>query len=750
MPIKRITFCATLVLVSVLLASPTNAQGTRADYERAWSLKDRFQDKVVRARVDSNWISESQFWYRVGLGDGKREYVLVDAESGVRELAFDHQQFAAALQAATGKEQDASRLEIGKILLAEPAQLHVNSAGKWWEIDNLRGKLVLAKLETAPEDSASKTLELSPRRSPLLDRRTRESPDRRWEVRLKNKELWLLDRETDEEYKKASAPDGAARFEAEVHWSPDSQRFVAVQVTPGARRQVHLIESSPRDRVQPKHHTLSYLKPGDQIQQQRLRLFPVRDAAEIELDDSLFAQPWSINRLHWRANSDAFHFLYNQRGHQVLRVVRVDAATGKARAVIDEQSDTFIDYAGKLFLHYVDATDELLWMSERDGWNHLYLYDAHSGKVKNQVTRGPWVVRSVDHVDEGKRHIWFRAGGIYGEQDPYYIHYCRVDFDGKNFVRLTNSDGTHEVSYSPTRRYLVDQYSRVDLPPVTELRSAIDGSLVCELERGDATRLVEAGWRAPERFVAKGRDGKSDVYGVIYRPTDFDPVRKYPVVEEHYAGPHSAHCPKAFATLHRSQAEADLGFIVVQLDGMGTSHRSKAFHDVCWKNLVDGGFPDRIAWLRAAAEHEPAMDLTRVGVRGTSAGGQTGLAAMLHHGDFYKACVSNCGCHDNRMDKIWWNELWMGWPVKDHYEAQSNVTNARNLRGDLLLIVGEMDRNVPPTSTLQVVDALIRADKDFELLYVPGAGHGAGGAYTRRRTWDFFVRTLHGVEPRSE
>ncbi|MDQ2730753.1 MAG: S9 family peptidase, partial [Armatimonadota bacterium] len=330
-----------------------------------------------------------------------------------------------------------------------------------------------------------------------------------------------------------------------------------------------------------------------------------------------------------------------------------------------------------------------------------------------------------------------------------YIHYCRVNFDGSGMTLLTDGDGTHKVSYGPDGKYLVDTYSRVDLAPVTELRRASDGAKVLDLERGDDSALIATGWKVPERFTAKGRDGKTDIYGVIFRPTNFDPARKYPVLEDIYAGPQDSFVPKAFSSLHGEQEMAELGFIVVKIDGMGTNNRSRAFHDVCWKNLADAGLPDRIGWIRAAALKYPSMDLSRVGIYGTSAGGQSALGALLLHGDFYKAGVADCGCHDNRMDKIWWNEQWMGWPVGKEYAENSNVTLADRLQGKLLLMVGEADTNVDPASTMQVVNALIKANKDFELLVMPGAGHGvAGTPYGKRRLREFFVRVLGGGDGR--
>ena len=279
------------------------------------------------------------------------------------------------------------------------------------------------------------------------------------------------------------------------------------------------------------------------------------------------------------------------------------------------------------------------------------------------------------------------------------------------------------------------------------MRRASDGKRICDLERADIGALLSTGWKAPEPFAAKGRDGTTDIYGVIFRPTNLDPKKKYPVIEDIYAGPQGSFVPKAFSAFSEPQALAELGFIVVQIDGMGTSNRSKAFHDVCWKNLGDAGLPDRILWMKAAAAKYPYLDLSRVGVYGVSAGGQDSLRALLAHPEFYKVGVSACGCHDNRMDKIWWNEQWMGWPVGPHYAEQSNVTNAHDLQGKLLLIVGEMDHNVDPASTMQVVNALIKAGKDFELLVVPNADHGIGGAYGVGALRDFFVRHLLGVEP---
>lgn len=537
-----------------------------------------------------------------------------------------------------------------------------------------------------------------------------------------------------------------------IWWAPDGKHFCLFRIAAGERRQVTLVESAPRDQLQPKTIEFDYAKPGDRLDHPRLHLFGIDRSTHHVVDSAQAPNPYSIDEVSWHADGQSVRMLYNERGHQRLAVLAIDVASGQTRAMIDERSPTFIDYAHKRYLRLLDETDEAIWMSERSGWNHLYLIRQSTGEVIRPLTSGDYVVREVVDFDAKNRTLLVAVGGFYPEQDPYQVHLLRVSLDGAPPLPLTESDGNHTWEISPSGKHLVARYSRVDLAPVTEIRSLITGQLICVVERADATELNRIVGHPPRRFVAKGRDGETDIHGIIVFPYDFEPDgdRRYPVLELIYAGPHSAHVPKSFGRLLDMRKTADLGFIVVRIDGMGTSHRSKAFHDVCWKNLADSGFPDRIAWMRAAAAEIPQMDLSRVGIWGGSAGGQSALRALIDHGDFYKAAFADCGCHDNRMDKIWWNELWMGWPVGPHYEQQSNVTGAHRLTGALMLAVGELDRNVDPASTLQVVDALVRADKDFDLLLIPGAGHGAGGRpYGERRRKDFFIRHFWGNRPTS-
>jgi dipeptidyl aminopeptidase/acylaminoacyl peptidase len=531
---------------------------------------------------------------------------------------------------------------------------------------------------------------------------------------------------------------------------------VAYRVRPGYRRQVHYIESSPADQLQPKHSTRDYAKPGDALDIAQPVLFEIEPRKQMVIDNTLFLNPYSLSNPTWRKDSRAFTFEYNQRGHQAYRIIEVEAVSGKARGIINEEPLTFFSYraltgnlreTGTRYRSDINDGKEIIWASERDGWRHLYLYDGTSGQVKNQITRGNWVVRGVNKVDEEKRQIWFEASGMYSGKDPYFTYHYRVNFDGSGLTALTDADGTHSLAYSSDMKYYVDTWSRVDLAPIAELRRVEDKKLLLELERGDVSELTKSGWRPPEVFTAVGRDGKTDIWGMIVRPTNFDPLKKYPVIENIYAGPQGSFTPKAFSVVNQMQGLAELGFIVVQMDGMGTANRSKAFHDVAWKNLGDGGFADRILWHKAVAAKYPYYDISRVGIYGTSAGGQSSTGGMLFHPEFYKAAVSNSGCHDNRMDKIWWNEQWMGWPLGPHYAASSNVDNAYKLEGKLLLVVPEMDTNVDPSSTLQMVNALIKANKKHDLLFVPGANHGASGTYGTRLLYDFFVHHLVGVEP---
>ncbi len=591
----------------------------------------------------------------------------------------------------------------------------------------------------------------SPERVQWNDRYRYAKPDDVPEVKVQEHNLWLEGQQlTDDATEKLTFENigkGTTWFKSprgpDLRWSPDAKFLVAFQTADGPRTHVQFIESAPRDQLQPKVHRFPYMKPGDDLPQKTLRLFSVDDRREIAVSSELFENPWSLRFVRWKDDGKKFWLHYNQRGHQVVRLIEVDVETGKSKALIEESSDTFIHYSNPGKSVFRRMPDEnILWASERSGWNHLYRFN-ENGDLVNAVTSGDWNVKRIDSIDHESKTIWFYAVGVYADQDPYHEHFCRVNLDGTGFKVLTDGDGTHRIEFEQDGKYFVDTFSRVDLAPVSQLRDSSSGELIVELESQDAD--AEFGdRRLTTRFTAKGRDGETDIWGIIHWPKNFDAKARYPVVENIYAGPHDHHVPKSFRkNYHFPHQIADAGMIVVQIDGMGTAWRSKKFHDVCYRNLKDGGLPDRIAWIRAAAKKYPQMDVSRVGIYGGSAGGQNAMAALLWHNDFYQVAVADCGCHDNRMDKIWWNEQWMGWPVDATYAANSNVRHARLLKGNLMLTVGELDRNVDPATTTQVVEKLIRHNKNFEFVLIPGAGHGAGDSpWAAKKRLNFLKRHL--------
>jgi dipeptidyl aminopeptidase/acylaminoacyl peptidase len=713
---------------------------------------------VYKAQIAPHWFhGGTRFWYRNDLRGGTREFIVVDAELATRQPAFDHQKLASTLSQAAKQDFSADRLPLESIQFIDQGRaIQFSAAGSAWHCDlksyecmPLRDTGQNQPAQQQPQRSDSQADRRSTRRGPRDVGGPLPAPDGMWTAIVKDHNVFVSTGDGEFPLTSDGLPNNAY---GRLEWSPDSTRLVAWRIEPGERKEVHLIQSSPPSGGRAVLQSRPYDLPGDKLAAFELHLFDIAGRKQIraEVDPVDFGIP----RLRW--NRDGRHFAYQKvdRGHQRLRVIEVDSHTGKSRSIIDERTDTFIWTAHTENLrlnlvNWLELTDEIIYASERDGWRHLYRIDVRTAQVTNQITQGDYVVRGIDRIDEVKRQVWFNASGKNPRQDPYFVHYYRVNLDGTGLIALTEGDGNHSIQWSPDHRYIVDTYSRVDMPPVSELRRVTDSGseLICNLEQADISELESAGWQPPEVFVAKGRDGSTDIWGIICRPADFDPNQKYPVIEDIYAGPHGSFVPKTFGATRRYAALTQLGFIVAKVDGMGTAHRSKAFHDVCWKNLKDAGLPDRIAWHRAVAAKYPSYDVERVGIYGNSAGGQNAAAAVLFHPDFYKVAVASCGCHDNRMDKASWNEQWMGYPVGPQYEESSNIENAHRLRGKLLLIVGEMDTNVPPESTMRFVDALIKAGKDFDLLVIPGGGHGMGGSYGQRRLQDFFVRHLLGTEP---
>lgn len=734
------TLCCLLLTVSYISCSL--GQGTTADYKRAKHYKSAVKGKLYDAPLSNGWSADgNELWYEKQTPKG-RVFILINAKLRTKKEIFTLEELLTSLENKIGHSVDVDALDREKMKLSDGAFEFEHQGYLWkWTIatKSLTQKQALEKKDRPTywgrisDDSEGKKI---------------ISPDEKWVAFIKDHNLFVRPAD-DTTSNRQLTFDGSFEeyYSAQLHWSPDNKKIATSKVRPAAVRQLTLVESSPVDQLQPKLHTRDYPKPGDALSQYYPVIYNLELDTLLRSNEEVLENQFSISRIAWSKNSQAITFEYNKRGHQQYTVFEFLASNGTMRALIEETSDTFIDYSGKRFRYDIADKKEVIWASERDGWNHLYLYDTKKSRVINQITKGEWTVRNVVHVDEKRRQIIFEAGGMVKGQDPYFVQYYSIDFDGDNLRALSFENGNHNASFNSDFSLFMDVFSRVDSAPITLLRNR-SGEIVMKLEEAQDLELRKVGWRAPEIFSTKGRDDSTDIWGIIIRPSNFDETKHYPIIEYIYAGPHSSFVPKSFTVNPSGMQElAELGFIVVQIDGMGTSNRSKAFQNVSWKNLKDAGFPDRILWIKAAARKYSYMDTSRVGIYGTSAGGQSSTGALLFHPEFYKVGVSSCGCHDNRMDKIWWNEQWMGWPLGRQYEECSNVENASNLQGELMLIVGELDDNVDPSSTFQLSNALIQAGKEHELIVVPGMGHSSGGSYGERKRRDFFVRHLLNTEP---
>ena len=729
-------------LITLFLFVSTFAYGQSIDslYRQADSFRNKYSGKYYYGLSDIKPINETHsFWYLTQTPNGN-EFFMIDADKKEVYPAFNQQKLASILGKISNKDIDPYKLPFRTI------EYNKNKDSIYFRIDGIKYNCSLTNYTVNKDKDQTPQNEYYWGGVFKENRKDKvKSPDGKKEAYISEGNLWVTNLETKESKKISNDGSIYEYYSSNIYWSPDSKKIVCCRYRPAETRKLLLISSSPKDQLQPKTEEYDYPKPGDALPIRRPVAFLVDENKSIEFTVPEVEAQFDLGDIRWNKNSDSFSFNFNKRGHQQYVIYAGDIATGKVRAVVDEKSPTFV-YYNMLYQHWFENGNELLWISERDGWRHIYLYDVLSGKVKKQLTKGEWVVKSVVNVDEKKRTLIFKACGMDKDEDPYLEKYYSLNIDNGKIQTLTPENANHSVTFSSDYTYFVDSYSRVDLVPTIVVRSATDGKMVLKPQQPDISKVLEAGWRMPEVFSAKGRDGETDIWGVIIRPTNFDPTKKYPVIEYIYAGPHDSHVPKSFTINHRCSELAELGFITVMIDGMGTANRSKAFHDVCWKNLKDAGFPDRIAWMKAAAMQYPEMDVERVGIYGASAGGQNAMGALLFHPEFYKVGVASCGCHDNRIDKIWWNEQWMGYPIGKEYEECSNVVNAKLLQGNLMLILGELDNNVDPASTLQVADELIKHNKEFEFVMLPGARHTLGENYGERKRRDFFVKHLLGID----
>ncbi|HYM68381.1 MAG TPA: DPP IV N-terminal domain-containing protein [bacterium] len=733
---------------------------------------------LFRMTVDPHWLDEhGRFWYRAQTRHGE-VFMLVDPRRATREPAFDHARLAAALTRASGVPYNDRALPFDHIeLLREGTAIEFDVGAVRWGYD-LRGD-ACERLERAPASGGGTT-----------------SPDGRWTAFVQDANLYVRSMETGET--RALTADGrpahdygtplrspleAAGITAPdappapaVLWSPDSRRILSYRLDRRAGGTYHLVQSVPRNGSRrPVLHSYAYPLPGDDhVPTADLIVFDVARGTSCVVRGErvpllYYGSPLRPDWIWWSADGRRIHVVTRGRGYQSYRLSVIEAASGESRVLVEEHAGVAIDphptHSGVPIVKVLNDGAQVLWYSQRDGWGHLYLYDGETGALRRQVTAGAWTVTDVLHVDGAGRRVYFTAMGREAGCDPYFNHLYRVGLDGEHPTLLTPEDATHQISFAPSGACFVDSFSRVDRPPVTVLR-APDGTIICDLERGDAGRLHELGWTPPERFCVKARDGATDVYGVLIRPSNFRPesTGRLPVLDSIYAGPQTNQAPTSFGgyssttavpnkfrDLWHAQALAELGFAVVMIDGLGMPYRSRAFGERSYRDLGDGGIADHVAAIRQLAKRYSYLDLDRVGIYGHSAGGYASTRAMLTFPEFYRVAVSSAGNHDHRLDKASWVERYMGLPVGDHYHEQSNVTLAHRLEGKLLLMHGEMDENVHPASTLQVVDALINANKDFDLLILPNRPHGCtSDPYFVRRRWDYFVRHLLGADPPAE
>ncbi len=737
---------------------------TAADYARAeQSLSYNTAPLVDRSKVQPNWLNGDRFWYRILTAQGS-EFIVVDAAKGKKEPAFNHAQLAAALSAATGNQYTPSQLPFTSFTYLPGGAIGFSAAKKNWVYSPAANTCTIDAATAAPVKSRSNES---------------VSPDGKRSVFIRNYNLWMKDIATNKETPLTTdgvkdngyATDNAGWRKSDnpiVVWSPDSKKIATYQQDQRNVSDMYLVTTNVG---KPSLQAWKYPLPGDKdvttirrviIELDNARMVALKIPAGVRRGtqcDDISCDGKDFSDVEWNSDGTALAFVSTTRDHKQETFWIADAASGALREVFNETSATqFESGQGTVNWHYMQASHEIIWFSERDNWGHLYLYDAATGKLKNQITRGSWAITQVLKIDEQKRLIYFLANGKEAGRHPYFNHFYRVGFDGKGLTLLSPENGHHLINLSPTGNYFTDSYSTPDTPPVTVLRNNT-GKQLALLEKADISRLTATGWQPPAPITVKARDGQIDLYGLLFTPYNLDPAKKYPVVNYIYPGPQGGSVGSWSFETGRSdhQALANLGFIVVLIEGTCNPNRSKSFHDMCYGNMADNTLPDQIAGIKQLAKQYPYMDLDRVGIWGHSGGGFATAAAMFRFPDFYKVGISESGNHDNRNYEDDWGERYIGLLTThpdgtSNYEEQANQNYAKNLKGKLMLAHGMLDDNVPPYNTLLVVEALEKANKDFDLVIFPNSRHGYGdkSLYMTRKRWDYFVRNLMGGTPPQE
>ncbi|MFM9001538.1 MAG: prolyl oligopeptidase family serine peptidase [Opitutia bacterium] len=729
---------ATLVLA--LLGGPlTGQESMTALWQRQFDAWGRHAP--VTRLEEPHWSpSGDRLCYRDPVRNGS--WVLVDCLTGKMGPAFDSAQVAEKLTQLAGSKASPGKLPFRRVLPRDDGGFALQSDSKEWLL-GADGKLTESAGPKTPIRSVR--LPQSPGRFAGKGVEGPKAPHGDVKVELKDGEVHVSTGKDGPVIRPKVPAEPGFAFVAPIVWSPNGAHFAVWRERKVAVRQYRVTDS-----VKGESKDINYDKPGDDRTERVAWVFDTRGGAS-RCPSEVLPKAYSTDRLDWTSDGTRLRTEYVARGFTGHGIIEHDVRSGRWRRLLTESSDKFVYTFGSRYRY--DLSDErTLWASERSGWNHLYAVELKEGGVARPITSGEWVLKQVQLVDAERSEVFFTAVGRVSGENPYHHHFCRTRFEDGKIVDLTPGDANHEVILSPDRRTLIDIASRVDRPPSFTLRRTTDGGAVALLHRGDTRALEASGWTPTVPFVAKDRDGRFDIWGVVTRPHPFDPSKKYPVIENIYAGPHGSFAPRSFNWWHRNHRELSmLGFYVVQMDGRGTNHRGREFHQQSWRNLRDGGFPDRIAWMKALARQEPNMDLARAGIFGGSAGGQNTAHALLLHGDFYRAGAADCGCYDNRVDKLWWNEQWLGWPVGPWYAENSCATYASRLKGRLLMTVGESDTNVDVKCSYDFRDALLASGKKdlIEFHVVPGANHGAGESGPMRELRArFFQSALGGPLPR--
>ncbi|HEV2711093.1 MAG TPA: DPP IV N-terminal domain-containing protein [Edaphobacter sp.] len=768
------------VVAASCMSGSIVAQGkqlTTADYARA----EKFMDYNVNPLVfhtlgHPKWTDDGRFWYRDRGAEGVT-FTLVDPSIGTKAPAFDQEKLATALTAAAGgkKKFDAHHLALTDIALSDAQTAFVNVSGLTMRCD-LGGSVKCEEITAPVKDGKASRLLSESRGVAEAD----ISPDGTKVAFIRDYNLWVRDMTTSKETQLTKdgvkdfgyATDNAGWQQSDsaiLVWSPDSKKIATFQQDQRKDGEMYLV---PVTNGHPVLKAWKYPLVGDadvtmierviiDVEKRkvvRLKMPPDQHRSTL-CDDVSCGATKTWDDVQWSEDGKHLAFVSTSRDHKQEWLRIADAANGDIRDVMNETVATYFESgSGKVNWKYLPQSNEVLWFSERDNWGQMYLYDLTTGKLKDQITHGDGNVTQVLYVDEKARKIYFLAVGKEPGRDPYFSAYYSANFDGTGQRLLTPENADHTVTSSPDGRYFVDVHSTSTQPQTTVVRDS-NGKLITEVAKQDITQLLAAGWVPPTPITVKARDGKTDLYGFMFKPTHLNAAKKYPIVNHVYPGPQTGSCgSRSFAAAHNdNQSLAELGFVVVCIDGMGTPSRSKTFHDFYSDNLGDDTIPDQMAGMKELAALYPFIDIDRAGIYGHSGGGNATVSAMFHYPDFFKTGIAESGNHDNRDYEDDWAEKWAGLEVKhadgtSNYDSQANQNYAKNLRGHLLLAHGTMDNNVPMNNTLLVVDTLIKANKNFDLLLIPNATHAYGEAaqYMTRRRWDYFVRYLAGDLPPHE